>query len=320
MNTVVNSDEIVTTKDDALRENSILKESYSDNSMLVLPLGEELKYEDMYTISSVEPSTFVVLAGPIGCGKTTLVTSIYQQFFTKQSQDYYFAGSQTLQAFEKRAFFNRVQSNQAVPQMQRTARGSLDSILHLRIWHSPKNMFQNLLISDFSGEDYEDVSGDIDTAKEDFGMIRNAKFLVIILDGANIASKRFKHKELQKATQLLRTFFDADILHPLTEIVIILSKYDVVYNQFSEQPDLKGFVEKIGTDISEKIPSLKSKILFQKVAAMPDNISEINIGYGISDLMNIFFNYNEIKIDRFNEILKTETTSQFNLFGERVLK
>jgi len=291
-----------------------------DAPVVTLPLGKELTSQETYSISAREPSIFVVLAGITGCGKTTLVTSLYQEFFQKIPQCYYFAGSQTLKAFEQRAYLTRISSKQKDPQMQRTASGSLDSILHLRVWDSSINVHKNLLLTDFSGEDYDNVCADIISAKEDFNMVSKAKYIIMLLDGGNIANNKLKHKEIQKAVHILRTFSDANLLYPKICIIVAISKYDLVYEQYEKNPELKQFVEDIPEKIGRQIPKIMSRIIFTKIAAMPDNPKDIDIGFGIADLMHLLLTPYENKNDAIVQFSTSDSISEFNLFQERVLK
>lgn len=295
------------------------KEEILEPSTLSLPLGIELTLKETYSISAAESSIFVVLAGSTGCGKTTLVTSIYQQFLKDIPERYYFAGSHTLQAFESRSHFLRIDSNQKDPEMLRTQRGSLDSFLHIRIWDYKVKQYTNLLLSDFSGEDYDNVSANIILAREDFNMVNIAKFLVILLDGENIANKKFRHKEIQKAVHILHTFHDANLLHSKIQIIIAISKYDLVHKQFTKNSDMKKFVETIPKRMREKIPTTLPSMKFLHIAAMPENKEDIAIGYGIEDLLNELLITSKYKNMAF-PIVKHKSISEFNLFQERVLR
>lgn len=282
-----------------------------------LSLGTELTLKDIYPISSSEFSKFLVLAGSNGCGKTTLITAIYQQFLTQPLKRYYFAGSHTLQAFEERAFYTRLQSLQSSPNMKRTTTGSLDSILHLRLLDINNNNIKNLFMSDFSGEDFNRVSGDSALAKEDFSMLYQAHVFLLILDGEAISSKQYRNRELQKAIQLVRTFLDAGVLNPRAKIIVILSKYDLIHENLEIDTSLSVFIDSIITKISS-IPSFVSSIRLFKVAAMPEKKSNISQGYGLDKLMETFFK--EEDCVNFNVEYKSKSKSQFNLFGERVAR
>ena len=187
---------------------SIEENEESTSTVVQLPLGVELSAEETYEISASEKTHFFVIIGSTGSGKTTLVTSIYHLFLSgKYKTKYLFAGSKTLAAFEKRAFYLRTTSQNNQVLMRRTPVGTAD-ILHIRIKVNETDQFTNLLFSDFSGEDFGNISGNVDAAKEDFGIINSANHLIILLDGEKIASKKQRLAEVQQMIQVLRTFWD----------------------------------------------------------------------------------------------------------------
>jgi GTPase SAR1 family protein len=286
-------------------------------SVISLPLGESLTFEDIYSITSIEPAVFVVIAGPIGCGKTTLITSLYQKFLKEPFDQHYFAGSQTLQAFESRAYLTRVTSNQATPQTPRTPRGALDSILHLRIWDSLQNIHNNLLLTDFSGEDYANITANIQLAKEEFTTVKAAQAIVMLIDGEKISTNRNRHSELQRTIHILRTFFDADLINLRARIIIAISKYDIVYENCANYPERKQYIDNLSSKISEQIPDLESSRLhFCFIAAMPNNSENIHTGYGLPDFLNLLLSPNK----EHKRMLSPTVTpiSEFNLLNERM--
>ncbi|WP_319403929.1 hypothetical protein [uncultured Anaeromusa sp.] len=286
--------------------------------VIPLPLGDALTREQIYSISAAEPATFAVIAGPSGCGKTTLVTSMYQMFLKKPLEQYYFAGSLTLQAFEQRAFLTRIVSNQANPQTQRTPRGSLDSILHLRIWDHSRDKYNNLLLTDFSGEDYNDLSGNVTLAQAEFSVVKAAQVIVLLIDGAKISDNQYRHTEIQKAIHILRTFYDAELINSTAKIVVVISKYDIIHNLYQSKPELKQFVESVPEKICRQIEGVRSRIDFCFVAAMPDVAGDLGTGFGLKKLLNLMIS------EICNPICKCHPTvvpsSEFNLFNERIQK
>lgn len=282
-------------------------------STLALPFGEALLCNDTYPITASEFTRFVVLIGATGCGKTTLITSIYQQFLQEQfPRDFIFAGSKTLRAFEQRAYYTRITCQQSSVQMHRTPSGSLDCILHLRVRDENDFTYKNLLLTDFSGEDYERVSTNVTTATEDFKMVRAARCIVMILDGEKLSAKKYKRAEVQKAIHMLRTFSDVNLFHPDASIIITISKYDLIYKENNKE--LNSFIESIPRQIETQIPELTSRLILQFVAAMPNDETQIKIGYGLMELFNLMLSS---KYEKYISYELPLLKSQFNLFGRR---
>lgn len=288
------------------------------SSVISLPLGDSLTCEETYSISAVEPTSLVLLAGSTGCGKTTLVTSLYQQFLQSPLEQNFFAGSRTLQAFEKRAYLTRITSNQSAPQMQRTARGSLDSILHLRLWNSVQNKYKNLLLTDFSGEDYNSISANTTLAKEEFGIVKSAQVIVMLIDGEKISDNTNRHSEVQKSIHILRTLYDAELVNPNARIIIAISKYDLVFKQYNIKHEFKVFIENIPDKICKQVSHIKSQMEFCYIAAMPDDSKDIITGFGLKEFFNLLIDIGNKNIYTSSPTLTP--TSEFNLFNERVLK
>ena len=75
-----------------------------------LPQGRELNDAAALDLAKSRPVQWIVLAGPIDSGKTTLLTSLYELFQWREVEGYAFAGSSTLPAFEELCYL----SNRAV--------------------------------------------------------------------------------------------------------------------------------------------------------------------------------------------------------------
>ena len=184
----------------------ITTEEVSNESTIALPIGTELSGQDIYQIAASEKTQMFVIIGATGSGKTTLVTSIYHLLLSGSNiTDFLFAGSNTLAAFEKRAFSLRTSSMQSHGEMMRTQRGSVDSFLHLRLKLTHTDEIRNLLFSDFSGEDFESVLANTEATADEFGFIKAARHLIFLLDGEKIASKKYRYSELQQLIHMLRT-------------------------------------------------------------------------------------------------------------------
>ena len=124
----------------------------------------------------------IVLAGAVESGKTTLVTTIYHLLNKGPLAGYWFAGSETLLGFEQRSYLARTSSDNVYARMGKTRRGILDAILHIKLCKCQSNMLVDLLITDFSGEDFKSISGNVELAKAEFGAIKRADFIALLID------------------------------------------------------------------------------------------------------------------------------------------
>lgn len=296
------SEEIMNSEVDELLE-------FEDDEIYQLPSGNVLSPFDTYSIMATEKSCFTVIMGATGSGKTTLVTSIYQQFLSnKRETEFIFAGSRTLLAFEERARYTRTASNRSEAKTMRTPSGSIEDILHLRIKNNKRNKVINLLLSDFSGEDYDGVKANIESAQQDFSIVKAAKKIIVIIDGKNIAEIRSRHSEIQKSINILKTFCDGNLTHSEADFILLISKSDLIKDEITND-----FLSSIQKKFVGQIPKIEGKVTIMNVAAMPSDTTKFTVGYGIAKLIDELVKENKhcrAKIDT------TRLRSQFNLWGD----
>lgn len=286
-------------------------EETTDEETVALPSGNPLTLEEANEILAHEPSRFVVIMGATGSGKTTLIASLYQMFLTLRDERFLFAGSKTLVAFEKRAFYTRTISHGTHPATMRTPRGAVD-ILHFRLYEKDRRRRLNLLLSDFSGEDYEQARANPVAAQEDFPQIRTAKAVIVLADGENLASTRKRQKEIQKCIHLLKTFCDGDLIAEGAVIVLAVSKYDLISPL---EADARSHIDKmVKQSFQEQLPELVHRIQFLNTAAMPMDKKMLSPYYGLGELLSLLFTERQAQEKKHTKI---QTTSQFDLWGER---
>lgn len=286
------------------------------DEMFQLPTGEALNYDEAYCISATYPTKFIVIAGDSQCGKTTLVTTLYQQFLQDIPTRYRFAGSQTIQAFEQRAYLSRSTSKQTQPDTQRTIR-DLRDVLHLCLWDCTQDIYSNLLLTDFSGEEFNNVMGNSLLAKEEFQIIRAAHFFLMLIDGEQLCSSR--ERELDKTINFLKTFYFAELFRSEVRIVVVVSKYDLLISKCKEDLSLQSFIDDIQQRIIDAIPNVAKNLVFMKLAAMPVDSKLVPVGYGLEPLLSLWLS--PIKWQPNLRVpIQRASKSQFNLFQERVLR
>lgn len=279
---------------------------------VVFPSGNPLTISETYDITASEESQFIVVMGATGSGKTTLVTSLYQLFLNQCGcENCYFAGSKTLAAFEERSFYTRVKSNSTQPVTPRTPRGSLENVLHLRLARADQRHI-NLLLSDFSGEDFIACIANPDYAREAFKIVKSAKCILLLIDGKKLSSIRYRASEIQQAIQILKTFFNAGLISEQSEIIIAISKYDLVRESHDEI--LESIPKQIVEAFQKQIPELSRRIQMVCVAAMPENRELVTPYYGFNELLTYLLLHDSINLI---PVVNEYTNSQFELWGMR---
>ena len=272
-------DDSIKTRADG--ETEVLKSS--DENFVKLPLGRALTLAETYPLTASSDVKIIVLLGPTSCGKTTLETTIYQMFQMGSLGDYYFAGSETLVAYEQRAFATRTISNSSDPMTPRTVRGASDIFLHLKLWHTKNNKMQNFLFADLAGEELKDKIADVNAMKKDFWFIKHADYIISVLDGELLIDSNERLGVVEDAKLLLRTICDANLYKSNTKFQLIISKHDLILKAKEDDMKIEEFIN-IQKNFIQK--NLKRNLDFFDIAAMPIENKYCDIGHGIENLFN----------------------------------
>lgn len=307
---------------ETITDESVKSPSVKDDvpvDIIDLPHGKALTMDETYKITSSRKVKFIVLAGPSDSGKTTLVTTIYHMFQKGSLAGYWFAGSETLWGFEQRAYLTRISSGNASSQTPKTRRGISDAILHLRLCSCKSNVFQDLLITDFSGEDYKSVIGNVDFARSEFGVIKRADNIVLFIDGDLISQKSYRNGVELESLELLQTISDADLISNNTYVDILISKYDLVLQRETGDPSIRSFINNLIAKFNKRFSSHLGKLMFLNVAAMPDHTASLEIGHGLKSLIQNWVECDDKSDNVVQDDIRCESISEFNLFSNRAI-
>mgnify|MGYP003303253488 CR=1 FL=1 len=256
-------------------------ESVSQRGKYQINSGEALENNDFYKIAARERTKMMLLVGPVACGKTTMETSIYQMFQRNPVQEYYFAGSQSLQGFEQRSYYTRIQSRGNTPETQRTRLDDTNIFLHLRLWNKKSEEVNNLILTDLSGESFANSIGQVEEIKKKYNFAERVDFIVGIIDGEKLCNKKTRNSVVAEIIELLRTFYDAEVLNCDCILQIVISKYDLLRELHNCEEVVKNVKFQISGCLSKIFPSIE----YFKVAAMPENTRQTTIGYGLEEVL-----------------------------------
>lgn len=257
------------------RSSLALPDTYQINS------GEALSRDKFYTIAAKESTKMLLLLGPVASGKTTIETSLYQLFQEKPVENYYFAGSRSLQGFEQRAYYTRIKSKGSLPDTPRTKVDEEPTFLHLRLWNRDNDATTNLIFWDISGEAFSENIGKVDSVKKEFSFAERADFVIGIIDGEKLCNKKTKNSVVSEIIQLLRTFLDSGVLGEGCVLQIVFSKYDLLI----KEENYAEIIERAKDQINGYLEELSANIEYYCVAAMPSSAKDIQVGYGLSELL-----------------------------------
>ncbi len=282
-----------------------------------LPHGNALSVEETYKITASRKVKFIVLAGAVASGKTTLLTTIYHLLNKGSLSGYWFAGSETLLGFEQRSFLARTSSDNVNAQMGKTRRGILDAILHIQLCKRQSNMLEDLLITDFSGEDLKSISGNVEFAKAEFGAIKRAEFIALLIDGDLISQKKYRNRAEQESLQLLKTICDAGLIGDNTYVDVLISKYDIVDKRVEEDHSLADFIEQIEKRVENKLNGRIKNLSLSTIAAMPEDTAKYKIGYGLEEIITRWIEFDNKPNHIVHDGTLYDNMSEHDLFAIR---
>jgi hypothetical protein len=257
----------------------------SEPQFIQLPAGTVLTEGQALALAADRSMRTIVLAGAVDCGKTTLLSSVYELFQSGPLGPIQFAGCETFPAFEQRCHLSRTESENDKPDSSRTPYdGPNPEYLHLRIQPKAGDVDQiDFLFTDVSGEMFEHARNSIDDCKE-LKFLRRASHFVVFLDCEKALITDKKWTIVQEVKTLFQSCLDSFMLPKDCCVTVVWSKCDffaaakdkVTVNEFVKlvEDDLK-------TSFGDRIPQLK----FRNTAARPTRYPNLKMGYGVRELL-----------------------------------
>ncbi len=268
--------------DDIEVSDASLKKDGIEPGCIPLPSGRALSLQETYDVMASENTALVVLVGPSGCGKTTIEATLYQMFQRGKVSNYAFAGSKTIQGYEDRSFYTRINSKQNIATTPRTNLGSQELFLHLRLFDDNKKRKFNYLFADLSGEDIHANMANTESIVQHIPFLKFADSLAVILDGERLADKHQRNGVIEEVFTMIRTIFDAGLYTASTKVQLVISKYDKF--KLTDECSTSHFIELKVQELSSLIQNYIEIVTLHKVAAMPKDKS-FDVGFGLNDLL-----------------------------------
>lgn len=294
---------------------------YDENNveMISLPHGRALTLQEIYEITATEDTKIIIFVGPVASGKTTIETMIYQLLHESTLDQYYFAGSKTLRAYEQRSQLTRTSSQNAIATTPRTRRGIEETFLHLRLWDSEKGSYKNLLLADLSGEDFQNHIANTTAMKEKYDFIKYIDYIVAVIDGEAVSNKRKRNGALEEIAQLIRTIYDAKITSEKTILQLVYSKYDLIFQGIKVDNTIEQFMIRVKNEMIKRLNCYIDDIAEFNIAAMPDNNEEFIVGYGIKDIMHSWMQEDDKKLHYVENLNSRSIKSEINKLNAKLL-
>ena len=248
-----------------------------NEELINLPAGTDFTPETSVGITAANLTRVILLAGEADSGKTTLLVSLYQKFNEGHFAGFRFAGSDSLNGWERRCHLSQIASGNVKADTGRTI-GLTQSLLHLRVRRDTDKP-QDILFGDLSGELFRAVCDSTEECKR-LSVIKRADTFVLLIDGERLSDTSIRHGAFHSARALLRSCLDAQMLDQTSLVDVVCSKYDLVQARLAETEEyLRHTREKIETEFKSRLGRLR----FFDVAARPDT-DVLPFGYGLDAL------------------------------------
>lgn len=293
-------------------EISIAEEETNSNDFK-LSSGDALNEKELYLLSAKKDTRIIYVLGPVGSGKTTFETMLYECFLEKVDEDLMFAGSETLMGFEERLNYLRVISGNSDAKMERTYMKEERCFLQLSLLKKQKENC-SIVFADISGEIFERCSSNKTNLEEDLKNLDIAQNIVLFMDGSALLDKAKRQEVVSKIRNFLLTFKSSKLYREYCHVDIVISKNDIIYEKTFEEKD--GFIE----NIDKRFDDLKNQynINFFRIEALNGfKMKDSDKSTSLLELLKYWLDDDVKKVRKgINKAEKKILRNEFNRFGE----
>lgn len=265
-------------------DDEVAIEDFDPDKHVHLSSGLELSTAEAAAVLNREGGTVVAFIGFRETGKTSLFSSLYNLFQYGPIDGLYFAGSDTLVAFEERCHDTRLASGRDIPVTSRSEKKGVH-YLHMKVVDSKAgNQALTFLFADRSGEYFKDATNDTAVCAE-FVELPRADSIVLLVDGEKILRREERHVVLSNCGALVKTLIDNGRLTAKDRVDVVLSKVDSIQSALDADKDATlaayaSFTDNFKTRFANKL----LEISFWEVAACPKS-GGLKVGTGIESLI-----------------------------------
>ncbi len=274
-----------------------------------LESGEALVASEIRRVAALDDTTMVLLAGPIKSGKTTVVVSLYELFNQGPVGGLLFGGSETLVAFERIGHTGRLVSGRLAPDTVRTNPSNPTAFLHLRVAGTSEGQpkASNLLLSDVTGEAFEEARDVSEPTIIPRRLWRRADVLCVLLDGERLSSATTRQVVRTGARSLLRAAREAKLVSPHCRLMLVTTKWDLV-----ESNETVDFVTETESGLLSQFRSDFESVSAHRIAARPSS-TRVPYAYGIPNLLVDWLARRQLKVP---VVAPSPTTSGMSSFSQ----
>jgi len=253
--------------------------------LIRLPSGTVLTEAQAQTMAAGCSVRLIVIAGAVGCGKTTMLTSLYELFQTGPVKTNQFAGCDTFPAFEQRCHLSRADSENENPDTARTPYdGPHPEYLHVKIQNGAgEDGHIDFLFTDVSGEMFEHARNSTDECKKLTFLLR-ASHLLVFLDCEKALQPDKRWGMVQDAKSLLQSCLDSAMLKGTCFVTVVWAKCDY-FEASKNKVAVKEFVTNVEDDFKASFGGRIPHFKFHRTAARPTRYPNLKMGYGVRELL-----------------------------------
>lgn len=294
--------------------------AYVSQELVDLPSGEALTGLQASEVAASGPTKLVVIAGPYGSGKTTILTSVFEAFQEAPFANYSFRGSRTLVGFEKRAHLGRKESGRETADTPHTSIREGIVFLHLDLALRVGFAFDHvhLLLSDVSGEMFKRLRDNSD-AVTDFASLSRADHLCVVIDGEKIVNKELRHVARNDSRSILRSILQSGQLSTQCVVDVVFTKWDLIVDAggTSAQAEIDSFIDQTKEVMSSSASGHRTQ--FHEVAARPPVKARLPFAHGLPTLLRSFVDHDEVTETKPIVYVESKPRREMSRYTEAVL-
>ncbi len=271
--------------DEVLQETATTAQSGGDEVAAAAPDPADrpiaLTTEQANALAAKRRPTVLVLAGTIGCGKTSVYAAIYERLGRGPFGGYSFAGSLTIPGFEERCHWWRAASGTSEHGMRHTQAADLPW-LHIRIRDvERRGPIRDLLCGDFDGEFFDQFANNMVQADQ-LPFLQRADHVGVVVDGSKIATAVDRAAELLRIRYLLQRLLEPGVLAGPEALSLIVTKVDC----FMDGAELAGAEDALAA-VSQTAKDLAGRALPMLRLAVYSYDPGYPLGHGLESLLEL---------------------------------
>ena len=258
---------------------------HEEDQHVILPSGNALTASKAHHLTSEIPTTVVILVGMADSGKTTLLAEIYEKYRQGPFVNHLFAGTQTIMGFERVCHYARAASRGTKEVTSRTIKGIEDNLLHLDLVDRKSRLRKRLLVSDLSGEHFEDATETNDQLRA-IPYLRRADHFVLFADAGTLRDLAKRQSLLSQMLVLLRGCAEESLVDRACRLTVVLSRHDLFPNDETDNEN-EAFIELLQKKLTVRANALVNDApTFFKLAARPD--ASGSAPYGMEEVLSVW--------------------------------